>query len=136
MILGVNIRPTQGDDTTAIQGELTDLLSDLVPAEDIGFVVTPPTASASGSPLWDTLERVTRAAYEGATLVPGLLAAQTDARWTRPAGVTTYGYGLLSERIDPTEYWSRFHGANERCDLESLALTAQAYERIAQDFLG
>ncbi len=135
VFVGVNIRPTLGDDIAELQSELTDLLSDLVPEEDIMVGVMPPTESAGGSPLWDTLERVTRAAYEGATLVPGLLAAQTDARWTRPAGVTTYGYGLLSERIDPTEYWSRFHGANERCDVESLALTAQAYERIAVDFL-
>jgi acetylornithine deacetylase/succinyl-diaminopimelate desuccinylase-like protein len=136
VVVVVNVRTTQGDDTSAIHRELADLLSDLVPAEDVMFQVTEATASPKDTPLWDTLERVTQAAYPGAALVPGLLAAQTDARWTRPAGVTTYGYGLLSERIDPREYWSRFHGVNERCDLESLALTAQAYQRIAKDFLG
>jgi hypothetical protein len=31
---------------------------------------------------------------------------------------------------------SRTGGINERCDVEPLALTAQAYRRIAQDFPG
>ncbi|MCB0908094.1 MAG: M20/M25/M40 family metallo-hydrolase [Nocardioidaceae bacterium] len=135
VVVVVNVRTIQGDDTAAIHRELVELLSDLVQPEDVMFQVTEATASPKDTPLWDTLERVTQAAYQGAALVPGLLAAQTDARWTRPAGVTTYGYGLLSERVDPREYWSRFHGANERCDIDSLALTAQAYRRVAEDFL-
>ena len=65
-----------------------------------------------------------------------MLAAWTDASWLRPAGTTTYGFGLLSEQLSPDEYWGRFHGVDERIDLESLDLSALGWYEVAKQFLG
>lgn len=74
--------------------------------------------------------------YPEGRLVPSVLPAQTDARWLRPAGTTTYGFGLLSDRLTPREYWSRFHGCNERIDIESLTLSLHGWYEVARRFLG
>jgi hypothetical protein len=54
----------------------------------------------------------------------------------RRAGVPAFGFGVLSAQLDPATYWSRFHGDDERIDLESLALSAAAWGHVATDFLG
>jgi acetylornithine deacetylase/succinyl-diaminopimelate desuccinylase-like protein len=64
-----------------------------------------------------------------------MLAAWTDASWLRRAGTITYGFGLLSETLTRAEYWSRFHGVDERIDLESLELSAHGWHDVAQRFL-
>jgi len=47
-----------------------------------------------------------------------------------------YGAGLLSPTIDAGEFGRRFHGHNERIDVESLRLTTQMYLDVCQDLLG
>ena len=59
----------------------------------------------------------------------------TDARWFRRAGIPAYGFGLLSRQVTPEQYWSRFHGNDERIDVESLRLSADMWEQLARDFL-
>ena len=38
-------------------------------------------------------------------------------------------------QITPEQYWSRFHGNDERIDVESLRLSADMWEQLARDFL-
>lgn len=134
--LVVNLRPALGDSGDAIAQEIRDLLSDLVDEDDILVVHHDATASPVETPLWDVLASVADRAHEGATLVPAMLAAWTDASWLRPAGTTTYGFGLLSEKLSPEEYWARFHGVDERIDVESLGLSALGWYEVAKQFLG
>lgn len=133
--LAVNFRPALGDSGEAMAQELRDLLADLVDEDGILIFHQDATASSIETPLWDVLASVTDQAHNGATLVPAMLAAWTDASWLRPAGTTTYGFGLLSERLSPAEYWSRFHGVDERIDLESLELSALGWYEVAKRFL-
>jgi acetylornithine deacetylase/succinyl-diaminopimelate desuccinylase-like protein len=49
----------------------------------------------------------------------------TDARIYRELGAVAYGAGLLSPTLDAGAFGSRFHGNDERIDVESLALTTQ-----------
>ncbi len=42
-------------------------------------------------------------------------------------GAVAYGAGLLSPSIDPGEFGRRFHGNDERIDVESLALTTNLW---------
>jgi acetylornithine deacetylase/succinyl-diaminopimelate desuccinylase-like protein len=42
---------------------------------------------------------------------------------------------LFSPSLDASEYGSRFHGNNERIDIESLALTTQLFHRVTTDLL-
>ena len=43
---------------------------------------------------------------------------------------------LLSDRITPREYWSRFHGCNERIDIDSLTLSLHGWYEVVRRFLG
>ena len=51
-------------------------------------------------------------------------------------GAIAYGAGLLSPVIEPAEFGRRFHGHDERIDVESLALTTQLWLDVARDLLG
>jgi acetylornithine deacetylase/succinyl-diaminopimelate desuccinylase-like protein len=51
-------------------------------------------------------------------------------------GAVAYGAGLFSPSLDVGEYGSRFHGNNERIDIESLALTTRLWHHLATDLLG
>ena len=65
-----------------------------------------------------------------------LIAAWTDASWLRPAGTTTYGFGLLSEQLSPDEYWSRFHGVDERISIENYAEIIDFYGQLLRNAAG
>ena len=115
--------------------ELRHLLRDLVDPADINGVGIPPSRSPRQTPLWSLLERIVAAHHPGGTLVPTLLPAQTDARYLRPAGTVTYGFALLSASLTPDAYWSRFHGADERIDVDSLELMVTGYREICRGFM-
>jgi acetylornithine deacetylase/succinyl-diaminopimelate desuccinylase-like protein len=87
------------------------------------------------TPLWDTLRKVTRALVPDSDTVPFLIVGATDARFMRKIGTTSYGYGLLSERIPFNEFAQMFHGDNERVDQESLRLSTELWEATAMEFL-
>jgi acetylornithine deacetylase/succinyl-diaminopimelate desuccinylase-like protein len=132
----VSARILPGDDHETALTELRHLLRDLVDAADITGVGIPPSRSSKQTPLWSLLERIVAAHHPGGTLVPTLLPAQTDARYLRPAGTVTYGFALLSPSLTPEAYWSRFHGPDERIDVESLRLMVTGYQEICRGFLG
>lgn len=131
----VNLRPTFGDDIDQIVSDIQSLLADLVDPADVIMLGANATLSPSATPLWDVLADVTSSVHHGAELVPAMLAAWTDASWLRGAGTITYGFGLLSESLTRGEYWSRFHGVDERIDLESLELSALGWHQVARRFL-
>ena len=76
------------------------------------------------------------AAEPGATLLPRITAGGTDAGFFRDAGSVAYGFGLLSPAVTYDEFSSRFHGNDERIDVESLRLTTQCWLDLCRDFLG
>jgi acetylornithine deacetylase/succinyl-diaminopimelate desuccinylase-like protein len=133
--VGVSVRILPGDDHDAALDELRHLLRDLVDPADVTGEGIPPSRSPRQTPLWSLLERIVAAHHPGGTLVPTLLPAQTDARYLRPAGTVTYGFALLSPSLTPDAYWSRFHGADERIDVESLRLMISGYQEICRGFL-
>jgi acetylornithine deacetylase/succinyl-diaminopimelate desuccinylase-like protein len=132
----VSVRILPGDDHDAALAELRRLLRDLVDPADVSGVGIAPSRSPRHTPLWSLLERIVAAHHPGGTLVPTLLPAQTDARYLRPAGTVTYGFALLSPSLTPEAYWSRFHGPDERIDVESLRLMVTGYQEICRGFLG
>ena len=136
--IGVDVRllPGQGkDDVLAFLGAaIGEDLRDRVEVE-LPRGARSGTASPTATPLWDSMLRAARRAYPDAELLPSMASGTTDARWLRPAGVTTYGFGLLSRKVTPAEFWSRFHGKDERVDVESLDLSVELWEWLARDFL-
>jgi acetylornithine deacetylase/succinyl-diaminopimelate desuccinylase-like protein len=94
-----------------------------------------PTRSPVDNPLWDAVRRRTQVAYPGAELIPGLIAGGTDARYFRQRGAIAYGTALLSPGISFATFGQRFHGNDERIDVESLGLSTEYWYDIAQQLL-
>ena len=136
--IGVDVRllpgQTKDDVLSFIDGVLGEDLRGKVDVE-LPKGARSGTASPTDTPLWDSMQRAARRAYPDATLLPSMASGTTDARWLRPAGVVTYGFGLLSRNVTPAEFWSRFHGKDERVDVESLDLSVDLWEWLARDFL-
>ena len=134
--LKVHVRQLIGEEPEEVLQELRTVLSGIVDEADIiSTSVIPGTRSNRDNQLWPVLEAVASARHPGARLLPSLLPAQTDARWLRPTGATVYGFGVLSDRVSRNEYWSRFHGRNERIDLASLELSHQGWIDVCREFL-
>ena len=96
----------------------------------------PATASPVETPLWDSIQRVTKALVPGATTIPFMIVGATDSRFFRRAGATAYGAGLFSDRISFADFASMFHGDDERIDQESLRLATELWIALAKDFVG
>jgi acetylornithine deacetylase/succinyl-diaminopimelate desuccinylase-like protein len=132
----VDIRTLPGQRSTDIEKMLSDALGDLVQCVDITpFYENDSTASPTDTPLWDSMERVSRRFVEDSALVPFLTVGATDARFFRRAGSVAYGFGLFSRRISFDDYASMFHGNDERVDVDSLVLSTQLWEALAHDLL-
>ena len=58
----------------------------------------------------------------------------TDARIHRELGSVAYGAGLLSPSLLPSQFGSRFHGNDERLDIESIGLTTDFFLDVVDDF--
>lgn len=115
---------------------LDEALGDLAGSVEIESRDDPATESPVETPLWDSLARVSGRLVEGSALVPMLMTGGTDARFFRRAGSVAYGYGLFSARMGFEDYYSMFHGNDERVDVESLRLSTELWEAVAQDLLG
>jgi acetylornithine deacetylase/succinyl-diaminopimelate desuccinylase-like protein len=92
------------------------------------------TESSTDTPMWSALVDSIRMSYPGATVLPSMVTGGTDARFFRRRGVPSYGAGLLSSGIGLGEFMSRFHGHNERIDIESLRLTTKLWLDVCDRF--
>ncbi len=127
--IDVDIRTLPGetgeDVNQHLRNALGDDLFDRVELEVIHE--DPSTASPTDNRLWDALAGSMQAAYPQARIVPSIVTGGTDARFFRKRGAVAYGAGLLSADIDTQEFFRRFHGHDERIDIESLRLTVQLW---------
>lgn len=131
-VIVVDIRLLPGQ----TQDELDDLLREIIGLDLVASVEIErlfpdmPDARACSStdtPLWDALGDAIRMAYPDARIVPSLVTGGTDARFFRDRGVPAYGAGLLSPSLPLAEFLNRFHGHDERIDVDSLRLTTQLW---------
>ena len=135
--IDIDIRTMAGDDGEAVRNMLHDAIGDLwSEVEIVAEGANPATESPLSSPLWDTLTEVSKKLIPGAETVPFLVWGATDARYFRRKGVVSYGYGLMSERIQFGEFIKMFHANNEHIDQESLRLSTELFEQTARAFVG
>ena len=133
----VDIRTVPGTSYDDVKAMLDDALGDLAPHVDVtDLQVGVATESPTDNDLWDTISKRTQIVYPDATLVPGLVVGGTDARFYRQRGRVAYGAGLFSPSLDFATFGNRFHGHDERIDVESLALATEFWIGIAQDLVG
>ncbi|MDW3214249.1 MAG: M20/M25/M40 family metallo-hydrolase [Ilumatobacteraceae bacterium] len=132
----VDIRTVPGTTRADVDAMLADALGDLAPHVEMTILQEGhPTQSPVDNALWDTVARHTQIAYPGAHLVPGIVVGGTDARQYRDRGRVAYGTGLFSADFDSSTFGSRFHGHDERIDVESLGLATDFWIGIAADLL-
>lgn len=136
--IDVDIRTMPGDHTSEVEGHLRAALGDeLFDRVEVEVLMDDPASTSRiDTPLWDALERAVTVPFPDARLNPQFIVGFTDARVFRDLGAVAYGAGLFSPAIDPAEFGLRFHGHDERIDLESLRLTTELWERVVLDLLG
>jgi acetylornithine deacetylase/succinyl-diaminopimelate desuccinylase-like protein len=134
----VDIRTVPGDNEDEVRRHLDKALGGGL-AEEIEvekLFSKPASVSPTGTPLWHVLGRVVDAHYPGARLLPRMIVGFTDAPYFREKGAVAYGFGLFSRTLTAEAMSGRFHGNDERIDVESLALTTQAWIEVCEQFLG
>jgi acetylornithine deacetylase/succinyl-diaminopimelate desuccinylase-like protein len=136
--LQLDIRTLPGQSADEVRGWLREAVGeDLWPEVELTEdAVEPASDSPVDTPLWDSLQRITAALVPGTTTVPYMISGATDSRFFRRAGVTSYGFGLYSDRVGFADFVSMFHGDDERVDQESLRLSTELWMALARDLLG
>jgi acetylornithine deacetylase/succinyl-diaminopimelate desuccinylase-like protein len=135
--LEVDIRTLPGQRGADVAALLDEAIGDLRSRVEVE-VIDENEASDSpiDTPLWDSLERVSGRLVPGSGVIPFLSVGATDSRFFRRLGITSYGFGLFSERVGIDEYQAMFHGDDERIDVESLGLSTEMWKAVATDLLG
>jgi acetylornithine deacetylase/succinyl-diaminopimelate desuccinylase-like protein len=132
--LDVDVRTLPGEGTAEVDAHLRAALGDLADRVDVEIILNDPASiSRTDTPLWDALQRAVSVPFPGATLAPQFTVGFTDARVFRELGAISYGAGLFSPNVDAAEFGRRFHGHNERVDVESLGLTVELWQRVLAD---
>ena len=133
----VDIRTIPGDNEDEVRRHIDKALGDLSEEVVVEKIFSKQSsASPTGTPLWNVLAKVVDGHYPGATLVPRMIVGFTDAPYFREHGAVAYGFGLFSRALTAEAMSGRFHGNDERVDVESLALTTQAWLDTCELFLG
>jgi len=132
--IDVDVRTLPGEGTAEVDAHLRAALGDLADDVDVEIILNDPASiSRVDTPLWDALQRAVSVPFPSATLSPQFTVGFTDARVFRELGAVSYGAGLFSPSVDAAEFGRRFHGHDERVDVESLGLTVQLWQRVLRD---
>ena len=135
--IGVDIRTLPGEDGADVERHLAEALGDLAADVEVDIVMNDPASSSrTDNPMWDALQRGVNRQFPTARLAPQMMVGFTDARIFRRLGSVAYGTGLFSPGLDAGDYASRFHGNDERIDVESLGLTTRFWLDVVTDVLG
>ena len=135
--LEVDIRTVPGDTIDTARSYVAEALGDLAARVEISVLQhSESTRSATDNELWDVVERpASRSAYPGAELVPGLILGGTDARFYRQRGTVAYGAALFSPGVTFESFGQRFHGNDERIDIDSLGLSGEFFYGVSKELL-
>ena len=131
--IDVDMRTVPGDTREVVDGYLAEALGELAERVEVSpLQECDATRSPTDNPLWDALRTRTQVAYPGAELAPGIITGGTDARFYRNKGSIAYGAGLFSPEVTMESFGQRFHGNDERIDVESLGLSDRLLVRRRQ----
>jgi acetylornithine deacetylase/succinyl-diaminopimelate desuccinylase-like protein len=132
--LGVDVRTLPGEHAEDVDAHLRAALGDLYDRVDVEVVMNDPASTSRvDTPLWDALQRAINRPFPTARPVPALVVGFTDARVFRHMGAVAYGAGLFSPDVDRAEFGRRFHGNDERVDVESLRLTTELWLDVIRE---
>ena len=112
----VNCRMAPDDLTDSVRATLQRLAGNKVKVVLAWKVVTSPVSPLRPD-LVGVVERLTRAAFPGAVVVPEMSTGATDGLFTRNAGIPTYGISAMFGELSDA---SRAHGRDERVSVKSF----------------
>lgn len=128
VVVEIDIRTLPGETYDDVLEHLRIALGDAIDWVDIESISDgPATSSPIDNSLWRALNDSMHVAYPDAAIIPSIVTGGTDSRFFREKGTVAFGAGLLSNKIDIGEFMRRFHGHNERIDVESLRLTTKLW---------
>lgn len=134
--LELDVRTLPGQTEQDVEANLREALGELYHRVEFSpHANRAATESSIDTPMWDLLAERLTAVHPDAEVIPWLVVGGTDAAFFRDRGVHAYGAGVFSERATLEEFQSRFHGIDERVDVESLALQTQLWQDVATSML-
>jgi acetylornithine deacetylase/succinyl-diaminopimelate desuccinylase-like protein len=137
VLLDVDVRTMPGEGPEEVRGHLEEALGDLAAHVEVDELINDRASiSPADTPLWDSLQRAVNRPFPSSRLEAGMSVGFTDARVHRDLGAVAYGAALMSPTLAASEFGSRFHGNDERIDIESLRLTTDLWRDVAVDLLG
>jgi acetylornithine deacetylase/succinyl-diaminopimelate desuccinylase-like protein len=137
VVIELDVRTLPGEGPDEVDAHLRAALGDLYERVDVDELMNDRASiSRTDNPLWDALGRAVNIPFPTARLSPQLSVGFTDARVFRELGSIAYGAGLFSPALDAADFGARFHGHDERIDVDSLALTARLWHHVITDLLG
>ncbi|MEM9039435.1 MAG: M20/M25/M40 family metallo-hydrolase [Actinomycetota bacterium] len=132
----VDVRTLPGETSDDVDAHLRAALGDRYDQVDVEVMMDDPASiSPTDTRLWDALQRGVSGPFPDATIQPRLTVGFTDARVHRELGAVAYGAGLLSPSLSSADFASRFHGNDERIDVESLGLTTTLFHDVVRDLM-
>jgi len=135
--IGVDVRTLPGEHADDVDAHLRAALGNLYDRVEVEIMMNDPASiSRSDTPLWDSLARSIAKPFPAARPTPQLIVGFTDSRIYRQMGAVAYGAGLFSPDLDAADFGRRFHGHDERIDVESLRLTTNLWLDVVRDLLG
>ncbi len=135
--IGVDVRTLPGETADDVDAHLRAALGDLYERVEVEVVMNDPASiSRTDTALWDALSRSIARPFPTARPTPQLVVGFTDSRVYRQMGAVSYGAGLFSPDLDAADFGRRFHGNDERIDVESLRLTTALWLDVVRDLLG
>ncbi len=135
--IGVDVRTLPGEGADDVDAHLRAALGDLYEKVEVEVVMNDPASISRGdTPLWDSLSRSIAKPFPMSRPTPQLVVGFTDSRIYRQMGAVAYGAGLFSPDLDQADFGRRFHGHDERIDVESLRLTTNLWLDVVRDFHG
>jgi len=133
--LEVDIRTLPGETSADVEAHLRAALGDMSDEVEVEVIhEDDATSSPTNTAMWDTLGELVQRPYPGAELLPHVLVGFTDSRVFRQKGSIAYGAGLFSHSVSMADISSRFHGHDERIDVDSLGLSVDLWLGVAERF--
>ena len=134
--LNVDIRTLPGETPADVEAHLNEALGDLADKVDVEVIMNDMSSmSRLDTPLWDSLQKAVSKPFPTASLSPTISVGFTDSRVFRDLGSIAYGAGLMSPQLDRGEFSKRFHGNDERIDVESLQLSTRLWIDVTRDLM-
>lgn len=137
VVIEVDVRTLPGETAADVDAHLRAALGERYDDVEAEVLMDDPASiSPADTPLWDALQRAVSRPFPDSTIQPRMTVGFTDARVHRDLGAVAYGAGLLSPSLSAADFGSRFHGNDERIDVESLGLTTRLFHDVVRDVLG